>query len=350
MLALWRMLMTNVNRLWTLNGAKEKLAAYMLDATESGKHLGLSLAVADHNDVHFLNHGYRSMTLLEEISENHFFEIGSVGKVFTAILVACLIEEGACHAEDLIGRYVPETGAFGDSATVIELLTHRSGLPQQPRNFEFIAPLNSYKAYGEAKLVQGLEGLSKPRSKGRFSYSSFGYLILGVMAKRVTGHLRFIDALNEKVLAPLKLHDTKFNLTAVEMARLCHGHSPELEPVMPYLDLGEVYVAAGALKATTADMIKFVRFFLDPALIPHDMRKPVTQTLRLMTDQHDARVSFGWHVRSDTEPVCYYHPGSLAGTKSLILFSPALRRGIAYNSNTLSHVRPIWDILLGSLK
>lgn len=339
--------MGNVEQRWTLEGAKDTIAAYMLEATENGKHLGLSFAIADHDDVHFLNHGYRNTDRSEEISEHHYFEIGSIGKIFTAILVSCLIEEGACEADDPIRRYVPETGAFGDSATVIQLLSHQAGLPREPQNLEFIAPKNSYKAYGETQLFQALEMLTESGIKGQFSYSNFGYLILGVMTRRITGHLRFADALIEKVLTPLNLLESKFALTSADMARLCHGHSPELEPVVPYLDLGEVYTAVGGLKSTVADMAKLVRLMLNPEQIPAGLRAPVTQTMQLIANRDGSRASFGWHIRTGTEPICYFHPGSLAGTKSLILFSPVLQRGIAYSSNTLSHVRPVWDLLLG---
>ena len=167
------------------------------------------------------------------------------------------------------------------------------------------------------------------------------------MARRITGHLRLVDALNEKVLMPLNLVESKFELSSADMARLCHGHSPELEPVAPYLDLGKVYTAVGGLKSTVADMTKLIRLMLNPERVSEGMRVPITQTMKLIANRDGSHASFGWHVRTGTEPICYFHAGSLAGTKNLILFSPALQRGIVYNSNTLSHVRPVWDIFLG---
>ena len=67
--------MDNLEERWTLEGAKETFAAYMLEATKNGRHLGLSFAIADHDNVHFWNHGYRSTDRLEESSEHHYLRL-----------------------------------------------------------------------------------------------------------------------------------------------------------------------------------------------------------------------------------------------------------------------------------
>ena len=326
--------------------ARQILDGYMKAAIDEKRHLGLAFGFLDRGAVHFWNHGWADQQRQRPVTESDFFEVGSVGKVFTAVLFGKLIADGLCADSDPIQKFIPEIPSRF-ALSISQLLTHTSGLPREPENFVSIALENSFIRYGESEFMSALSCASIASEQGRFEYCSFGYLMLGLAAKRIVGCESFSQLLLDTVIRPLGLHDLKFKLDESDLSRFCHGHSAEFESIS-YLDLGDVYNPAGGLKATVSDMCKFIGQVLDPESAPESMRESLMMTQRLYSNGTQEAVAFGWHTAVKNGLRTYYHPGHLAGSKSSMLFCPDLQRGIAYCSNTLSHVRTIWDILMCS--
>ena len=308
----------------------------------NGQHLGVSLAYYANGQTSFHNVGFVDLQKTIPISEDKLFEIASLGKVFTAILFVKLFERRLCSADDLVSKYVPELSHLS-VLTLTHLLTHTGGLPREPADFVSIAPKNSFAAYDESKLIATLNSsLHLLETLGSFSYSNFGYIILGLIAKRLTNQSSFSDLCMNEVVADLGLSNTCYELSKQRADTLCSGFDPEGTEVR-YINYG-AFESAGGAKSSVSDLIKVASQTLD-ALESKD-GTPLEQLTQLYPSKGPSEVALGWHVRRHKGFLCYFHPGGLAGVKSSIVFCPKLNRAISYISNSASHVRIVWDLLI----
>ena len=140
------------------------------------------------------------------------FEVGSVTKIFTSLLLAQMVESGDVRLDDPIARYLPDSvkapGYRGREITLRELATHSSGLPRLPTN---IAPANMadpYADYTATRLHDFLDSYELPRAPdSSYEYSNLGAGLLGYLLARHAGK-PFADLLEEKILQPLGMDDS----------------------------------------------------------------------------------------------------------------------------------------------
>jgi CubicO group peptidase (beta-lactamase class C family) len=322
----------------------ELLKAYLIEEIAAGRHRGISLGIFNDGNCRYVNFG-KSNGL--PISEKRYFEIASVSKIFTSLLILLLAEEKCFALEEPIEKYVPEFKEK-NKVRILDLLTHTSGLEGEPQSFKSIAPLNSFIGYTDRQLIEDIHSIEINASKiGTFSYSNFGYLILGLLAKKVGSENSFPALLHKIVLGPLGLTETKFALSELETSTICYGHSEDLSPVTPYLDLGETYASAGALISTTSEMLKVCCLFMNPDKFDGSMRAAIKKLFTTFKDRSGKLLSNGFHVRETNNDIVFYHPGHIAGHKCCILISPERKKAVAYNTDTLNHVRTIWDFFNG---
>jgi CubicO group peptidase (beta-lactamase class C family) len=318
---------------------RDTLGQYFTVKQADGSHLGLSFGVLKGDTMEFANYGVRTMGSSEAVCEDSLFEIASVGKTFTALLIHRLACEGKWALDDPIQEWIPEISTR-EPLTIRSLLMHTSGLPREPRSFVMIGPKNSYLPYTEEMFSDDLAALEKTGEEGKFSYSSTGYMLLGLAAKRITGAGKFEALLEDKVMSVLDLPRTHFSLSVEQEKDIFPGHTPELEPVPPYVNLGEPFSPAGQLKSTVKDLLSYARMLVYTSMTPDTLRPAIDQTFVLTADQ----LSAGWHTRELDDEVAFFHAGSIAGNKVFLILSPKKKQAIAYFSNTLNHVTPVWEI------
>ncbi len=307
----------------------------------AGRHHGLTLGIVADESETFFNYGEHDGS---PISEQNYFEIASTSKIFTSLLILRLISEGFLSLDDFVEKHIPEFSER-NHIKIRDLILHTSGLGREPPSFESIAPQNSFLAYSEKMLLKDIENPKLNLSViGKFSYSNFGYVLLGLIAKRVTKSRDFQAILLDYVLRPLDLTDFSFDLAKEKQSKLCWGHTLEGQLVRPYLDLGEVFASAGALITTTKELLKACNSLMRPETLNPVLREPVKQLFSVHRDSSKQLLSFGFQVRENESGNVFYHPGSIAGHKCSVLISPSQKKAIAYNTTSLHHVQPIWDI------
>ncbi|MEV4754383.1 serine hydrolase [Micromonospora sp. NPDC049559] len=134
------------------------------------------------------------------------FDLASVSKLFTTIVVLQQVERGRVDLDAPVARYVPEFAAGGKAAvTVRMLLTHTSGLPA-------FTPLWSAYPTPAQRLAAALATPLAPGASpgGGYVYSDLGLIALGVLVERVTGR-PLADLVRDGVTAPLGMRDTGYN-------------------------------------------------------------------------------------------------------------------------------------------
>ena len=111
------------------------------------------------------------------------FEIGSITKVFTGLMLAQMIEQGSVRPETPVRELLPKDTVAkpkGAEITLLDLVTQHSGLPRLPDNMKPADPNNPYADYRAENLYQflGKHGVAKP-DKPAFLYSNLGMGLLG---------------------------------------------------------------------------------------------------------------------------------------------------------------------------
>ena len=117
---------------------------------QKGEFPGVAIAVFNTDEIEYFNHGVTRVGGDTKVDENTLFEIGSISKTFTAILLAKIAQKGEMDLNDPIARYLPEEVSTpsrnGQFIQLKHLVTHTSGLSRMPDNFFPDDPKQHYNA------------------------------------------------------------------------------------------------------------------------------------------------------------------------------------------------------------
>jgi CubicO group peptidase (beta-lactamase class C family) len=241
------------------------------------------------------------------------FEIGSVTKVFTALLLAVLAESGTVRLDDRVVGYLPAgiPAAPGVADITLEhLASHRSGLPRLPpglwrRGWSQRAAKDPYADQDAQTLYAGL---AKVRVRGtpgatRIRYSNLGAGLLGHALGRATGS-GYRAALLTHVVAPLGLGATSFQDAPLHQGRTRRG------PVGPW-HLAEL-AGAGELRSTAADLLTFLEAVRDRS---GPLASAIAETLRPRAAGRFG-IGLGWFLVARGEVLM--HDGGTLGARSQV--------------------------------
>jgi CubicO group peptidase (beta-lactamase class C family) len=147
------------------------------------------------------------------LSAESVLDLGSVGKQFTAVLMALLERQGVLSLDDTLAKHVPELPAYSRSITIRHLIHHTSGLRDYATLMHLAnKPFENFYFEGELfNLIERQQALNFEPGE-EYLYSNSGYLLLGVIAARVTGK-PYPDLVREYILQPLGMNVTTFNDT-----------------------------------------------------------------------------------------------------------------------------------------
>ena len=304
---------------------------------------GIVAAMFDFAGQKIVSYGRSDAANGRALDGDTVFEIGSITKVFTALLLAEMVARGEVALDDPASKYLPGDVKMpernGRKITLLDLATYSSGLPRIP---DGIPPTgdNPYAAYGAEQLYAFLSGHTLRFDPGtRYIYANLGFGLLGhVLALRA--NTSYEDLVVSRICAPLELADTRISLTPSMRDRLALGHLSNLKPASNW-DF-QVLAGAGALRSTANDLLKFMKATSfagtgEPLRSAIDMLpKP-----RRPTDAPISEVGLGWFVRSGNSDEIVWKDGMTGGYACFAGFSTRLRSGAVVLSNTANAVNDI---------
>ncbi len=291
----------------------DEVGQHVTQRVESGRSIGLVVGVLDASGVEYFGRG-RSWAGGPPVDENTLFEIGSITKVFTAAVLADMVQKGQVALEEPVGKLLPPSARVpsrgGREITLVDLATHRSGLPRLPDGFDPNDMQNPYADYSEAKLLAFLAKHELGRDIGsRYEYSNLGVGLLGYALARRAG-VSYEALVIERIARPLGMADTRIELTPGQLPRLARGHAGGREVASWDFD---ALAGAGALRSTARDLLRFVAANLglvqgDPVPALASMR-----SAKWETGVTDLSIAFGWHVWSKYGSTLFWHNGATGG-------------------------------------
>lgn len=277
-----------------------------------------------------LDHGVQRIFSYGVAKPDSIFEIGSITKTFTGLVLSQMVEQGKVKFDDPVRELLPPGTVqkpAGAEITLLDLATQHSGLPRMPDNFKPVDGENPYADYHAANLYAFLatHGVAKAEKPG-FLYSNLGFGLLG-NALSVRAGTTYPMLLKEEVLDPLGMNDTAVTLTPDQQARFIPGHSGDHRPAHAW-DL-DAFAGAGAIRSTALDMLKYLAANLRPDGFKFAKSSPAAKTIAaaLVQDHELHAESFGpqkialaWLF--DPQSGDYWHNGATGGYSAYVFFNP----------------------------
>jgi CubicO group peptidase (beta-lactamase class C family) len=233
-------------------------AAWLRERTKAGGFSGAVLVARDGTPVLAQAGGLANRTRNLANRVDTRFNIGSLGKMFTAIAIAQLVEKGRLSFDDPIGNYISGfPRVVADRVTIGQLLTHTSGLGDVFMRWHPTAPSKLDVSDLMPRIVR--EPLQfEPGS--RFAYSNSGYVVLGAVIEMVTGQ-NYYDYLRKHIFAPAGMTHTGW-YTPDQMPNIARGYTQ--------VDTSGTWVAgnpSGGAYSTVGDLLGFAQALLDHKLL-----------------------------------------------------------------------------------
>jgi D-alanyl-D-alanine carboxypeptidase len=256
---------------------------------------GVALAMERGDDLVYS--GVAGVARIEDetpVSTTDRFRLGSITKAFTAVIVLQLADEGVLTLDDTVTAWLddPAVGRIPnvDTATVRQLLNHTSGIYDYADDTDsqfvqdaYLAPDADWtKVWTIEELLAYADAANHAAyfAPGEgFYYSNTGYLLLGLIVERATGH-PFTDELKTRILDPLSMNDTSLEMGKAVSGDVVDCYAPLGGELVNVTALNLTWAwTAGAIASTTADLLRFARAVFDGELLsPASFKEMFTYT------------------------------------------------------------------------
>ena len=313
---------------------ESKVTALVEPYLKNDKVNAISIGVISNGKTWSGNFGNLGATQSKPPGEKTLYEIGSISKVFTSLLLADAVESGKLKLDNPISTVMKELSEqnpeVGDSITFKQLSHHVSGLPPMPDNVNPRDSTNPFDGYDRRLLTEYMVSARPARKPdAAYEYSNLGVGLLGDLLARQAG-VSYEALLKEKVTGPLRMSDTTITLSPEQLSRFAPPHNAALLPDKSW-DF-DALAGCGAIRSTIDDMLLFAEASLNPP------SGPVGKAIELAWKQHKPRkngnhaMGLGWMIAGDGST--RWHNGQTGGYQSMILVSRPMKCAVVLLCNT----------------
>ncbi|HEY8600697.1 MAG TPA: serine hydrolase domain-containing protein [Thermomicrobiales bacterium] len=276
-------------------------------------------------------------------SETTQYEIGSITKTFTSLLLADAIKRGEVKAETRVGELLPLDGAAVADVTLAELASHRSGLPRLATRPQDVLPSYLLSLIHKDPYVQDVAGLvEQARSaaltdRGQFRYSNLGAALLGQALAAAT-RLDYAQLVQERIFKPLGMTASLIPVRAENLpGDAPTGYSVSGKDEAAWTLNGSA--PAGGIRSTPADMARYAQALLDGTA-------PGMAALTPQWAADEQRIGLAWLTEEVDGKTLTWHNGGTGGFASAIFLDRANGRAIIILSNTAASVTNAGETLI----
>jgi CubicO group peptidase (beta-lactamase class C family) len=349
-----------VSSVWTLPAAAQSaagpVAALPTDAAirqilvervdVQHRNVGIVVGIVTPNGRRVIPYGRFAQDASRPLDGDTVFEIGSVTKVFTSLVLADMVRRGEVSVADPVAKYLPAGVTVGSNngrtITLADLATHTSALPfwpsEIPPNAEGTLKMS---AYSVDELYQFLSRFDVPADVGtRWAYSNVDTGVLGLALARRANSASYEAMLDARVVAPLKMRSTAVSPSPDMKLRLAVGYDAKLQPA-PAWNVPAL-AGSGSLHSSANDLLTLLVSLGDTH----------AATLTTMLDTRRTGPGFqqalGWWLFASPggDDVILAHDGGTLGFASTIAYDRKARTGVVVLSNTANSVGDIGRHLL----
>jgi D-alanyl-D-alanine-carboxypeptidase/D-alanyl-D-alanine-endopeptidase len=327
-------------RVWAQASSEERVSAILRERVDVGREsLGLVAGLLDGDRRSVAAYGQSGSENNRALDADTVFEIGSITKVFTALLFADMVVRGEVSPGDPVAKFLP-TGVqvpefYGKPITLRDLATYTSGLPRLPSNFKPADKNNPYADYSVAQLYDFLASYKLSFAPGtHYEYANLGFGLLG-HALALRAGSSYEDLVVSRICAPLGMGSTRITLSPSMKERLARGHDASLAPVANW-DIPTL-AGAGALRSTANDLFTFLEVSTGNRRTPLASAMEMTFAERRPTGQGTPLVGQGWFISTLHNDEIVWKDGGTGGYASFVGFSTKSRRACILLSNAADY-------------
>jgi serine-type D-Ala-D-Ala carboxypeptidase/endopeptidase len=266
------------------------------------------------------------------------FEIGSITKTFTALLLAEAVNGGRVTLDEPVAKLLPDftiPSRNGKEITLVSLSDQHSGLPRMPDNFQPADPADPFADYDSVALRMFLGKYTLQRDPdSAYEYSNLGQGLLGY-ALATSAHSDYGSLVRKDVFAPLGMTSSGIDIDDAMRAHLAPGHDGDGNPAKNW-DF-DALAGCGAIKSTANDMVRYLR--ANMGVDKSDLYPAMTlaHTPRADMDKYE-RVGLAWITRTTPTSTIVWHNGMTGGYASFLGFTADGRHGVVVLTNIMASV------------
>lgn len=333
----------------------------------SNDRVGLVVGAISGQDEVLLGFGKRSLGDSRPPNGETVFEIGSISKTFTGIMLAKQIQEGGLKVDDRIKDLLPEGWELSEAANEVSLgdcTTHTSGIPRLPSNLFSASDILSvvfggdpYRNYSEEEFQRALQRVELMYEPGtQDTYSNFAVGLLGfVLATQK--QTDYAELLRSEVCEPLNMQHTTSVSSEWQYARFAPGYRSaiRLGPIMVALNSTEWQLpnhlaGAGGIRSNGNDMMRYLRANMSKSSSQLDAAIRLAHRERYESSKYSG---YGMNWVRTVDPTLaqtiIWHNGGTGGYRTYLGFTEDQQVGVFVLSNTSTSVDGLGRSVIRSL-
>lgn len=326
---------------------------------------GLIVGIIDDDGSALFGYGYEGYSLLKgnkPIDEDTLFEIGSITKTFTGVMLAQGVQSGRLELETSASRFLESYSEreilLDEDVTLKMLATHTSGLPRIPFNLRtFISTYslgitrgNPYKSITEEVMIDYFKNLQDIKSKEQYRYSNYGFGLLGLIVSE-SNNMTYEEAMIDLIAKELSMNSTIVHADETKKSKLAKGHNSfirigsfNIGRQSQYWDMHDAMAGCGGIRSSGKDMMKYLEGMINQNLQFSELSK---QPLLSINENRD--IAMGWMIQDNIveNQKVIWHNGQTGGFNSYIGFTENQNKGVVILSNLATKdVLPLGEEIL----
>ncbi len=266
------------------------------------------------------------------------YRIGSATKMFTAVMIFQLIEEGKTGLDQKLAAFFPDL-PFAEKITIRNMLYHRSGLHDYTHETDFESWMDSPKSQEELlKIIKEKGSDFEPGSQA--DYSNSNYLLLGFIVEKLC-NMPYSEAVQKRIISRLHLKNTYYGKPINEKDHEANSYKFADSAWVKQKETNlTIHGGAGSLVSTPADLVTFIDALFTYKLVSESSLEKMETTIDgygmgMFPDKYGSKSSFG-------------HNGRIEEFYTAVWYFPSQKLGIAYCTNGINYPRT--DIMEDVLK
>ncbi len=300
---------------------------------DQGTYPSLVVGYIDATGISYYAYGNKSLDTTSPVDENTIYEIGSISKTFTGLLLADAVEQGVVALEDPLQKYLPKGVSSptyeNTEITLVSLSNHTSSLPRMPDNFDSADPNNPYVDYSAAQMYAFLNDTNIVEPVGsRASYSNYGQGLLGYTLASIQGE-DYESLLRKEITKPFKMKNTAVSFSKAMRTNLA----------LPYDNQKKAYnwdiislAGAGGIRSSTKDMMTYLSYMM--GMKKTAKASAIQRTQKRTTKEDLPSIGLAWFIEETSSgKTLYQHGGATGGYRAFAAFIPEEQRGVVLFTN-----------------
>ena len=341
----------------------QNIEAYTQQVITEWQIPGMALSIVKDNKVIYAKgFGEKELNKGEPVNEHTAFQIGSVSKSFTAMLVAMLVDEGKVSWDDPVKKHLPDFEMYdpwvSNNLLIKDIMIHRTGLPGQSGTYVPCLGYDQGDVYQMFKLIKPSTSL-----RTSYDYNNITFIIAAKIVEKYMGKPWEV-CVQERIFNPLQMKESSLNeqgFASSKNVSVPHSFDYENGAITCEPLYGEeqalhwltVIGPAGGVISSVADMTSWIRFHLSDGTyngerILSEKNMNYLHRGQLITSQYDNRITtYGhcWFIEQNNRYKVFFHTGTTWGYAALCVFVPELKLGLMFLANSEVPSSPRYAIM-----